>query len=73
MSAFAGGVKRTLRDHRKSVASDPKRYFATANYRIAKGLFDRLVDGGEWCRGHSKFECLSAFEIDRQLDFSGLH
>jgi hypothetical protein len=37
MSAFAGGVKRTLRDHRKSVAADPKRYFATANYRIAKG------------------------------------
>jgi hypothetical protein len=26
---------------------DPKRHFATINYRIAKGLFDHLVGGGE--------------------------
>jgi hypothetical protein len=26
---------------------DPQRHFATANYRIAKGLFDHLVGAGE--------------------------
>jgi hypothetical protein len=34
------GVKRTPRDHRKSVAPDPERHFAAINCRIAKGLFD---------------------------------
>jgi hypothetical protein len=31
-----------LRDNRKSVVPDPKRHFANANYRTAKGSFDRL-------------------------------
>jgi hypothetical protein len=35
--------KRTSRDHRKSVANDPKRHFGTANYRIAKGLLSHFV------------------------------
>ncbi len=29
-------------------AVDPNRRFATANYRIAKGLFDHLVGDGEY-------------------------
>jgi hypothetical protein len=33
------GVKRTRCDHRKLVAPDPERHFATAIYRIAKGSF----------------------------------
>jgi len=32
-----------LRGHRECVAIDPKRRFATVNYRIAKGSFDCLV------------------------------
>jgi hypothetical protein len=37
------GEKRTLRNHRKSVADDPQRHFATTDYRIAKGSLDHLV------------------------------
>jgi hypothetical protein len=33
------GEKRTLRGDRKSVAPDPERHFANADYRIAKGSF----------------------------------
>src|SRR5580704_15478116 len=33
------GDKRTLNDHRKSVAFDPLRYFTTIKYCIAKGSF----------------------------------
>jgi hypothetical protein len=33
------GVKRTLRDHPKSVATDPSRHFTTINYRSAKSSF----------------------------------
>jgi hypothetical protein len=43
----ASGGKADMRDHRKSVAPDPKQHFATANYRIAKDLLDQLVGSRE--------------------------
>ena len=43
LSRSLSGEKRTLRVHPISVANDPLRHFATANYRTAKGLFDHLV------------------------------
>jgi hypothetical protein len=36
-----------LRGHRKSVARDPERPFATDNYRTAKGSFDHFVSAAE--------------------------
>jgi hypothetical protein len=41
------GEKRTSRDHRKSVGPDPKRHFATTNYRIAKSMFDHAIGDRE--------------------------
>jgi hypothetical protein len=35
--------KRTLHEHREFVAIDPQGHFATANYCIAKDLFNHLV------------------------------
>ena len=45
LSWSLSGDKRTWHDHRQSVAYDPERHFATANCRIAKGLFDHPVGG----------------------------
>jgi hypothetical protein len=49
-----------------------ERRFATANYRIAKGLLDDLVRGHLKGLRHGEAERFGGLEIDRQFEFRGL-
>ena len=50
----------------ESVEIDPNRRFATANYRIAKGLFDHLVGRQEWL-WEREAERIGGLQIDDKL------
>jgi hypothetical protein len=65
------GQQRTSRDHRESVASDPKRHSATDICRIAKGSFE--VDSRPailrlaYCVGHLGAAIWAVLEEKRSL------
>jgi hypothetical protein len=54
--------------HSQTDAIDPSRTFATVNCRIAKGLFDHLVGGGEQLRWYGDAERFWGLEVDDQLE-----
>ena len=51
------------------VANDPKRHFATIDYRIAKDLFDHLVGAAEQRSGNVMPSALAVFRLMIQFDF----
>ena len=51
---------------------DPKRHFATANYRTAKGSFDHLVGTRYHCLRKGDPERLGSLEINHQLKLGRL-
>src|ERR1700686_1926692 len=66
-SLVASGEKRTLHDHRKSAAFDPKRHFANADCRIAK----RSICGAQNME-HTSIRLPGSLRLDaRGLDHLG--
>jgi tripartite-type tricarboxylate transporter receptor subunit TctC len=71
-------VKRTCIRRLHSVACDPQRHFATANYRVAKGLLDHLVGAAEQRERESsssaqvkRGKCTSLQRGGKRLVFAG--
>jgi hypothetical protein len=62
-------VKQTPSGRGESVVLDPKRHFATAKCRIAKGLFDHLVGECKQRRRDGQAERLGGLEVDHELEF----
>jgi hypothetical protein len=56
-----------------SHSQDPKRRFATVNYRTAKGSLDHFVGDGEQCRRHVEAQRFGSLEVNDQLELSRLH
>ena len=55
------------------VENDPSRHFATANYRIAKGLLDHLVGDREQTRWNGKPHRFCGSHIDDEVELGRLH
>jgi hypothetical protein len=49
--------------------NDPNWSFATANYRIAKGLFDHLIGAGAHCSRDTEAESFGGLETRSLLAF----
>ena len=56
-----------------AAVDDPERHFATANYRIAIGSLDHLVDGSEQRLRNAQAEGLGGLQVDDQNELGRQH
>src|SRR5262249_1630855 len=78
MSAL--GQKQTLKDLHPMSALPPKADMVQRNQDVRfvpkadiGGSFDHLVGDGKDARWHRKAKCFCRFEVEHELEFSGLH